>query len=282
MGSESSSYANYNSTEWYSGLSSNSGEIKILEEMDCESSIIKTNIERVWIVKRSISLDDRHVRLVPILDLINHYRRAPPSIIKPLRNIFTIKNSSNWNFKHWAIILELSNNAYVNIQFGKNGFSLKEFYATGFDGENILQAILNTWGEKDDPFSFCYLGYANFDYEKFKNILREKKEEEKKCFKENRKIFYNPIFKNCQDFAKYIEKILFDKIKFFHFFDFYLEDFFKKFFSNKNINEIKFKSEELIQKENKIIINYNLKEIEKFGGRKNLEMFFLIKDEIGF
>ena len=50
--------------------------------------------------------------------------------MKPKPNIFNIKNKSNSSCKHWAIILELSNDSCANIQFGKNGFSLKEYNKT--------------------------------------------------------------------------------------------------------------------------------------------------------
>lgn len=39
----------------------------------------------------------------------------PIELIRPKINIFKIKNSYNSSFKHWGIILELSNGSYVNI-----------------------------------------------------------------------------------------------------------------------------------------------------------------------
>ena len=85
--------------------------------------------------------------------------------------------------------LELSNNSYVNIQIGKNGFSLKEFNESEIKGENILDAIDNTWGHKTYPVSFYYLGDAKYDYEKLKKILSEEKEKEKKVSKKMEKHF---------------------------------------------------------------------------------------------
>ena len=157
----------------------------------------------------------------------------------PKREIFHSNKDWNSNFKHWAIILELSNDSLVNIQFGRNGFSLKEFNPTQIKGENILDAIINTWGQTNFPVSFCYLGDANFDYEKLKNLLRGKKEKELKSFKKKGKVYYNLTFRNCQHFVCDIEKILFSKIKVWHSFEYYFEDFFKTFFPNINIEELK-------------------------------------------
>ena len=105
-------------------------------------------------------------------------------------------------------MLELSNNAFVNIQYGRNGFSLKEFNEKNFEGENILNAIENTWGEEESPVSFCHLGYANYEYEKLKKKLNEIKESEKKRFIETGKTTYNSCFRNCQHFACNLKKIL--------------------------------------------------------------------------
>ena len=63
-------------------------------------------------------------------------------------NIFDIENETRWYPKHWAIILELSNDSYVNIQFGRDGFSLDEFNKTNIKGENILNSIIKTWEKK--------------------------------------------------------------------------------------------------------------------------------------
>ena len=241
MGSESSkSESNFSKSD--SESSSNSGLDEGLETMNCHPHNSKTIIKRVWIIKKSIGIKDRHIMstikgFVPLYSfyfipglnkVINFYRVG--------ENIKT----KDWNsdFKHWAIILELSNNSYVNIQFGRNGFSLKEFKETVIEGQNIWEAILDTWGKKTAPISFCYLGNANFEYEKLKNILREIKEKEIKNFNENGCTFYNLIHRNCQHFSCDIEKILFNKIRTWHSFDYYLEDFFKTFFSKMNINEL--------------------------------------------
>lgn len=178
------------------------------EEMKCSEENNNTYIERVWIVKRAINLDDPHV-LQFFFDT---------KIIKHKTNAFKIKNSFNCHFKHWAIILELSNDTFVNIQFGRNGFSLQEFKKTEIEGENIFFAILETWGRDDCPFSFCELGYAHYKYEKLKEVLSQLKNEEKKHFNEKGVTFYNLLFRNCQHFACDIEKILFSKIQARHYF----------------------------------------------------------------
>ena len=103
------------------------------------------------------------------------------NIVPPLRiNRVNKEGYITAKFKHWALILELSNSSYVNIQFGRNGFSLKEFNKTEIEGENLLNSILDTWGEKYDILSFCYLGEPNYEYEKLKIYLKEKKDKEKK------------------------------------------------------------------------------------------------------
>lgn len=140
-------------------------------------------------------------------------------------------------FKHWAIILELSNGSYINIQFGRNGFALKEFNKTYNEGENLLNAIKETWGEKSHPFSFCYLGDANFSYEDFKKILSVMKNKEANDFRQKGKIYYNLIHNNCQHFCCEIEKILFGNIKTWHSFDYYFEEFYKYFFLNISIDQ---------------------------------------------
>ena len=103
-------------------------------------------------------------------------------MIKPKINIFNIKNDWIGYFKHWALILELSNGSYVNIQFGRKGFSLKEYNKeeTQLEGENLLNSILETWGKEDTPCSFCYLGNAKYEYEKLKAFLKKKKMKKKK------------------------------------------------------------------------------------------------------
>ena len=177
MGSESSK-SKSNSSKSDSDSSSNSGKRNgILEQMNCKEKNEHTMVKRVWIVKKSITLTDGHVNVLPFF-----YGKV--DFIKPKKNVFNIKNSSNAHFKHWAIILELSNDSYVNVQFGRNGFSLEEFNKTNIEGESVFNAILNTWGEEDAPFSFCYLGNANKKYDELKEYLEKRKTIETESFKE--------------------------------------------------------------------------------------------------
>ena len=238
MGSESSK-SDSNSSKSDSDSSSNSannnGE---LETMDCLKENENTIINRVWIVKKSITLQDRHVNALyihPFGPLKKRKLNPDLNLVKPKPNIFKIKNEYNSSCKHWAIILELSNDSYVNIQFGKNGFFLKEYNKTDIEGESVFNSIMGTWGQEDRPFSFCYLGNANYQYDKLKITLNEKKNEESKRFEEKGETYYNALFKNCQHFACDIEKILFGEIKGWHSFDFYLDQFYDKFFPNINL-----------------------------------------------
>ena len=90
-----------------------------------------TIIYRVWIIKKSISYFDIKVGGLFI---------SPPDI-RTIRALLALKSVVDFCvkfvFKHWAIILELSNGSYVNIQFGRNGFSLKEFNKANNSGKNI-------------------------------------------------------------------------------------------------------------------------------------------------
>ena len=217
MGSESSK-SDSNSSKSESDSSSNSannnGE---LETMDCLKENENTIINRVWIVKKSITLQDRHVNVfsLKLYLRLNRtlYSESDLNLVKPKPNIFKIKNKCNSTWKHWAIILELSNDSYVNIQFGKNGFFLKEYNKTDIEGESVFNSIMATWGEEDRPFSFCYLGNANYQYDKLKITLNEKKNKESKRFEEKGETYYNALFKNCQHFACDIEKILLVKLR---------------------------------------------------------------------
>ena len=255
MGSQSSK-SDSNSSKSDSDSSSNCGNKNgKLETMDYLKENENTIINRVWIVKKSITLNDRHVNFSPLPLNFNFLNFSILSLliftkfsndirmVKPKANIFKIKNEYNSSFKHWAIILELSNDSYVNIQFGKNGFSLKEYNKTDIKGESVFNSILGTWGEEYCPFSFCYLGKANYKYEELKNTLNEMKKEESKRFEEKGETYYNATFKNCQHFACDIEKILFGEIKGWHSFDFYLDQFYDKFFPNINLEIIKLKYE---------------------------------------
>ena len=199
--------------------SSNSGNKNHeLERMNCRKENENTIIYRVWISKRSISLTDEHI--------LHIFSKREYIFLKQKKNIFKIKNKINCNFKHWAIILELSNGTYVNIQFGREGFSLEEFNKTDVEGEAALNAIISTWGEDGHPFSFCYLGFANYEYDKLKRLLKEVKNNEQKSFEEKKSCYYNVLFYNCHHFACDIEKILFGDILFFHFFNFAVETSF--------------------------------------------------------
>ena len=215
--------------------SSNSGDDKI-ETIDCLDENNNKIIKRVWIVKKSIALGDlANSNIFPSF-------RAPSSSEKSLQQkikAFEIKNETKWCFKHWATILELSNGTYVNIQFGAKGFSLKEFNKTKIDGESVLDSIVETWGYSNHPFSFCYLGEANYDYDKLKEKLKEIKNEELKRLKDKGSVYYHLVHRNCQHFACDLEKILFGSIQFWHSFDYYLLDFYQTFFSEINIDNLK-------------------------------------------
>ena len=287
MGSESSK-SNSNSSKSDSDSSPNSGNKKcILEKMDCRKENDNTKIYRVWIVKKSITLNDEHINwddvfrsfrsfhnIVHALNPINYLFREKTEklkLIKSEENIFDIENENSWYFKHWAIILELSNDTYVNIQFGKDGFSLDEFNKTNIEGENILNSIIKTWGEKTHPCSFCYLGKADYEYERLKETLKKIKDEEKKRYNEKGNIYYNLAHKNCQHFACDIEQLLFGEIKVWHSFDYYLDDFFKKFFPNVDINILKSKHKEDIIKKNEEIEKQNKEIILEFENKKSQE-----------
>lgn len=169
MGGESSK-SNSNSSKSDSDSSSNSAHKNgKLEEITFLKENENTKIKRVWIVKKPISLHDGHVDLLKLrygtiytaitklllskipstyIDLNNL------ELFEPKQNVFKIKNEYNSHFKHWALILELSNGSYVNIQFGRDGFSLKEFNETDVEGESVLNSITETWGEETLPYSF--------------------------------------------------------------------------------------------------------------------------------
>ena len=147
-----------------------------LEKMIFQKENENTIINRVWIVKRSISKNQGHIdklylNFVPSPERVfkNFY------LLEPRHNVFNIKGEIKKNLKHWALILELSNGSYVNTQFGDTGLSLKEFNETNIQGESVLNAILDTWGEDGHPFSFCFLGNANFRYEYLKKKIRKHK-----------------------------------------------------------------------------------------------------------
>ena len=249
---------------------SNSGDQGKLEEINFLKENKNTIINRVWIVKRSISLSDGHVDAL-YLNFLPSFEKyfKDFNLIRPKQNVFKLKNEFKSHFKQWAMLLELSNGSYINIQFAKTGFALKEFNVTKIPGENILNAILETWGEDGHPFSFCYLGNANYDYENLKLILLIKKGGEIKSYEENGKTYYNVGFLNCQHFACDLELILFGLIKTWHSFNYYLLEFFKKFFPNINIKLLKQKYEaDLFKKNNKLYIS-NIEKIKK----KRMEIY---------
>ena len=265
MGSESSK-SDSNSSKSDSDSSSNSGEKGELEKMNDRIENRNTIINRVWIVKKSIRLTDRNIgnnSLVIKKLLIKNLFKSKDYIemIKPKINIFNIKNYWIGYFKHWAIILELSNGSYVNIQFGKNGFSLEEYNKTEIEGENLLNSILGTWGEEDAPFSFCYLENANYKYEELKLFLQKKKIEESKSCEENGKTYYNACFNNCQHFVCEIEKILFNTIQTYHSFNYYLNEFYDYFFPKIDIDKLKLKYQNEINKKNEELFKLNVKKL---------------------
>ena len=246
MGSESFQFESNSSKS--DSHSSNSGNTNgELETIECRIQNENKIINRVWIVKKSIDLFDRHIALktgfIIFSTELNLWLWGKKEKIMndliPKSNPFEIINDFEPTFKHWAIILELSNDSYVNIQFGRNGFSLKEFNKTLIEGENILNSIKETWGQKGHPFSFCYLGNANYRYDELKYKLFEKKNEEIKNYEKEGKTYYNLFHNNCQHFACEVEKILFGNIKIWHSFDYYVYDFFENFFPNIDINTIK-------------------------------------------
>ena len=275
MGSVSSKSESY-SLEYESESSNSGAENGNLERMNCLNEKENIIINRVWIVKKSINLTDRHVDLFHLgLDFRKILFLKKINLIRPLKNVFNIKNQFNSNFKHWAIILELSNNSYVNIQFGRNGFSLEEFNRTDIEGENLFNSILCTWGEDGTPFSFCYLGKANFKYKYLKKILKKIKEKEEKRFKENGKTYYNVLFKNCQHFVCYIEKIIFNYKLPLHIFSFYLDEFYNHFFPDINLSELKQKYERELYKKNEKLFKLNVEKIKSI--KKNSRSLFGFK-----
>ena len=223
MGSESSN-SNSNSSRSDSDSASNSGSANgEIEKMIFQKENENTIINRVWIVKKSISyLDARVGRLFSRTDILSKFE-----LIRALVTfgLITILIGDEKMLKHWAIILELSNGSYVNIQFGRNGFSLKEFNQTDNEGKNISNTIKETWGQIGAQVYFCYLGNANYEYENLKRYLKEIKNKETKKFEEEGKIYYNLLHYNCQHFVCEIEKVLFNKIKIWHSFNYGLNSF---------------------------------------------------------
>lgn len=150
-------------------------------------------ITRVWICRKTISLYDEHVF------------REDGSMVKNMGKGFLQLGELflGRDIYHWAVILELSNNCAVNIQFGRDGTSLKIF-SSGNKFENVAQAIRETWGQKNASKKFCFLGKPRKVFNEIYYYLEEKKREEKLFG-----VFYNLITYNCQLFAVEVEKEIF-------------------------------------------------------------------------
>ena len=274
--------SNYNLSKSGSYSSSNSGKRKDrTKAMDDRPENKNTIIHRVWIVKKSISNDN--VMVLPnnpygkdIYLWLNHETKGYTNLLIPKKNIFNIKNEFKFFPKHWATILELSNETYVSIQFGQDGFSLKEFDKTNINGESVLLAILNTWGEEGDPFSFVYLGIANKKYSELIEYLKMKK------FGKNGVVYYNLLFNNCQHVTCDIEKILYDHIYFWHSFDYYLNAFFENFFPDVDINILKRKYESDLVKNNEKLFIHNIRELNRNKSflKKEIRKITLINPDV--
>lgn len=76
-------------------------------------------------------------------------------------------------------------------------------------------------------------------------------------------------FNNCQHFCCDIEKYLFGNIKNWHSFDYYLNEFFKFFYPNIDITNLKSKYEEELKKKNEDIFKKNVINITNVEGEKN-------------
>ena len=252
-------------------LSNSGDENGKLEIMNSLKENKNTIINRVWIVKKSINLKNIIVNLNPFVQINFPSLENKPKLLKPIKNVFNIRRKYGLIFSHWAIILELSNDSYVNIQFGRSGFSLEEFNKTEVEGENVLNSIVCTWGQDGDPFSFCYLGNANYKYDDLKEILKTKKEKETKLLKEKGKIYYNACFRNCQNFICDVEKILFGNNKIWHSFDYYLDEFYKHFFPEIDLNKLKTKYENELKMKNEKLFSLNFEEIKKIYLNVNME-----------
>ena len=247
MGNSSASTIDSNISKDNYESSINSAKKKGLESMNDQDVNNDEIINRVWIAKKAISLRDPHLNLP-----LSFSETA--TLIPTKKNIYSIKSGFNCSFKHWAVLLELSNGTFVNIQFGRSGFSLEEFNQTQIKGRNLLDAIIETWGKEDAPVSFCYLGDANYRYEELKLILKRIKKNEAQNFNKNGVPYYNLLSRNCQHFVCDIERILFGKILFWHSFDYYLDEFFNEFFSDIDSNALKKNYENEIKKMNRVIV----------------------------
>ena len=262
-----------------------------LEEMADRPENRNEIIKRVWIAKKAVTFTDEHFKLndEDIFDyhdiqrFLGYKNSENKKKFRTLnRNIFTIKKGVNLYFKHWAILLELSNFSYVIIQFGKNGFALKEFDKTEINGENLLNSIIEIWGEQDSPLSFDFLGITNYDYEALKKELKRFKTKEEKKSNENNSAYYNLLFYNCQHFSKDIEKYIYGAIQACHKFNIYLDEFFKEFFPNIDMIKLKLNYETNLKAKNERIFKKNLKNIPNdIAEIKNL-IYILCKRHVNF
>ena len=116
MGEEVST-SQLNSSQLVSDSNSNGFENTFkLEKMVFQKENENTIINRVWIIKRSISKNNGHID-----KLYLNFLPSPERVFKNFylleqrHNVFNIKNEIKKNLKHWALILELSNGSYVNI-----------------------------------------------------------------------------------------------------------------------------------------------------------------------
>ena len=271
--SESNSKSKSNSTKSDSRYCNSAEDKGDFETMNCLTDNRNTIIKRVWIVKRSISLSDKHIS-IPMSCFLGSKTNSYINLFKHEENVFERKDEIKSSPKHWAIILELSNETYVNIQFGRKGFSLKEFNKTNIEGENIFNSIIETWGEYNDPFSFCYLGEANYEYNILIQYLENRKNEEIEMFNEKGFTYYNLITYNCQHFVCDIEKVLFGHIKMFHSFNYYVNQFYSHFFPHIHLDRLKEKYTNYINTKNEEISKINKEEFKYKAKVGAFDFFF--------
>ena len=271
--SQSNSNSNISKSEKQSSNSAKNG----LKMLGFTRENSRQTINRVWIAKRTIQSGQEQIlgiynmsKYAPsenIKDILEKNEIEPPIIEASKPNLFNISNRVVPYFKHWAIILELYNDTFVNIQFGRTGISLKEF--SGKERcENVLYAISDTWGDQTSPISFCYLGIAKYNnYRSLLKYLNRKKSKEKDLVDKNGKVFYHLTFSNCQHFVCEIEALLFEKIKFWHSFPYYLEDFYQTFFhiEKNEMNIFLSLLKDRVDKFNQNIYENNVKRIEEYA-----------------
>ena len=275
MGSKSS-ILNSNSSE-SEKQSLNSAKIG-LENLNYTKKNSHETIRRVWIAKKAIPFPFDDAQILGLYEISKYnpseyikeiLKKESISIpkIEPLKlNLFNINNSIKTNPKHWAIILELYNKTFVNIKFGRTGISLKEF-SNGERCFNAYLAIAETWGLKDCPLSFCYLGEGSYSYRSLLKYLVRKKELESNEIDKKGRIWYNLFVENCQLFACEIEAFIFGEIKLWHSFPYYLEDFYQEFFDipKSNMNTFESAVKDNIDKLNIEIYKKNMKNIEEYA-----------------